>query len=261
MIKRPTQLVPPNLLSGASPLKVLYHCLGYYDCPKQDDGLRLGPLCGYAGTYDDGQGGKKQYVGEVYYNFSQVEQLSHVLHWFALKILAELNESGFTDFDAVLGAPMGGIALAEALAFNSARHFVFAEKKETVTGTEGRAKSVQVLNRHVVLPGMSVLLVEDVCNNFSTTEQIKSLIESRGAELVGVVCAFNRSSHLSWKKHPIFSPAFIPTKQYRQDDPTVAHDIAVGRVEWKPKDVWLEKFRPLIAMYNRSSPPACLTYE
>ena len=35
----------------ASPLNLVAACGGYYECPKDKDGKRHGPLVGYAGKY------------------------------------------------------------------------------------------------------------------------------------------------------------------------------------------------------------------
>lgn len=249
MIRKPTEIVPPNLLVEASPLAVLRLCQGYYDCPKDETGKRLGPLMGYAGKYKDlATGEEKQFVGDVYYNFSQAEQYPHVLAWYAEQVDRKLNENGFSDFDCILGAPMGGIALAQALAARRNCLFVFAEKKEVAPSTAGgRATSKLILNRHVIEKGMRVLLGEDVCNNYSTTDETGTLVASRGATLAGIICAFNRSGHWQRKGIPVFSPAFLPTQQYQQDDPAVAKDIAAGNVLWKPKDEWA-KVREMLAV-------------
>jgi len=38
---------------SADHLEILRRCGGYYGCPKDAAGKRLGPLVGYAGKYDN----------------------------------------------------------------------------------------------------------------------------------------------------------------------------------------------------------------
>lgn len=138
-----------------------------------------------------------------------------------------------------LGAPMGGLATAFVLADTLRGDFAFAEKKVTaVTTIQSREESKLILNRHELFPGSRIIVVEDVCNNFSTTEQIKKLVEEVGCQLFGIACLLNRSEATEWNGVPVVSLMHIPTAQWRQDDPAVAEDVAKGNVAWKPKAEW-----------------------
>lgn len=88
-------------------------------------------------------------------------------------------------------------------------------------------------------------IVEDVCNNFSTTAALVSLIESFKASVCGIICFLNRSTMVGG----VFSPRCgldlpvicverQPIEQYEQGDPEVAADIEAGNVVWKPKNDW-----------------------
>lgn len=57
-------------LREKNPLAVLKALDGYYECPKDTAGKRLGPLVGYAGRDNLG----RQYVGDIYANFAVAER-------------------------------------------------------------------------------------------------------------------------------------------------------------------------------------------
>ena len=86
-------------------------------------------------------------------------------------------------------------------------------------------------------------IVEDVCNNFTTTDQLIDLIEEAGGRTTAIVCLLNRSVN-GWyiSKHnmavPVANLVRMPIPEYKQDDPAVADDIASGNIVWKPKDEW-----------------------
>jgi len=82
------------------------------------------------------------------------------------------------------------------------------------------------------------MIVEDICNNFSTTEQLAKLIEQTGAKLIGIMCAFNRSGKTEWNGVPVICAQEVPAKQWRQEEPEVSQLIAAKNVVWKPKKEW-----------------------
>jgi len=229
------EIVPGNYT------ETLRRCNGYYECPKDEKGKRLGPLVGYAGTYETESGEKRQYIGDVYANFAMAEEYPHVLTYFA-KELAEKVRSAIGEVDYLLAAPMGGIALAVQLAAQMDVRFIFAEKKVTALASkELRQQETMQLLRHQIDPHSRVLLVEDVCNNFSTTAQMIELVTNSQSEMVGIACDLNRSVHDDYKGIPVislFGRAAIFHQQYRQDDPEVAADVAAGNVVLKPKNEW-----------------------
>ena len=218
-------------------LATLRSCGGYYVCPKSADGKRLGPLVGYAGKYSADDGSMHHFVGDVYYNFASAEQYSMVLEWFA-RALAKCIKASVDVFD---GSPMGGIFLTGALGRATGIRTIFAEKKVTAVATEGkREESRLVIERHEIWPNDRVAIVEDVCNNFSTTNEQIKLITGLGGKVTGVVCFLNRSSHtvVPETEIPVWSLLHIPTVQYRQSDPAVIADIKTGNVVWEPKPNW-----------------------
>jgi adenine/guanine phosphoribosyltransferase-like PRPP-binding protein len=220
-------------------------CGGYYKCPEGPNGELLGPLVGYAGTYRDGAE-DKHWVGKEYYNFAKVEA-----HHRAVDDFADIAINNYYKLpsspvpDVILGAPMGGIIFAQAVARHMDVRTGFADKKVTKAAQGGqREESVLQLDRHEIKPGELVLLAEDVTNNFSTTNQLVTLIERAGGEVLGIICALNRSPLTMYHPSPsdlplpVASALHIETPQYRQDYGLVADYIAKGQIVWKPKDNW-----------------------
>ena len=134
---------------------------------------------------------------------------------------------------------MGGILLAGALGRELGTRVIFAEKKVTAVETpEKREESKLLVARHEIRPRDLVLIVEDVCNNFSTTGELVKLIVQSGGMAVGIACALNRAQATAYESIPVLSRIHQPTAQWKQDDPAVADDITHGNVVWKPKDQW-----------------------
>jgi len=232
--------------------KTLKCCGGFYQTPKDGD-KRLGPLVGYAGKYDVGDGTKAHWVGEVFFNCAKLEQWPFLLDHYAEK-LRRLQLTGVDDyhnFPVFLGMPMGGITFAQALArADCYARAIYAEKKVIEAETETqREQSILVLDRHALEPGDRVIITEDVVNNYSTTgKTIKLILEARAIP-IAIACLKNRSELTRYEDDyvslPVLSYDHSPTMQYRQDDPYVAADIAAGNVVWKPKNSW-EKIEPFI---------------
>src|SRR3989344_391748 len=224
------------------PLATLANADGYYECPRGQDGRRLGPLVGYAGTYK-GPGGKPlQFVGDVYVNFAMGEQYPHLLDHFS-QLLAGAVPDGL-EFDVCLGAPMGGILLAASFGFIANSRMIFAEKKIIALATsDKREQSELVISRHPLNSGDRVVLVEDVCNNFSTTDKMVELAAKAGAKVAAIACFLNRSERTEYQVSggdtlAILAVVHKPFPQYQQDDPEAAADIVAGNVVWKPKNEW-----------------------
>lgn len=232
------------------PEEILFLLNSYYSCPKDEKGNRLGPLVGYAGKYAEG----KQYVGDVYLNFAPVEE-----HWFILEHLAKrlfwkLPEQG-GNVHVFCGAPEGGKALAQALSANRLSYrYIYPDTVTTEVATsEGRAKRKLVWGRHQVNEGEKVAIVEDLNNNFSTTDELIQLILEAKAEVVAIISFYNRSLLVTGDTYkykglvdhyckeidiPIVTLKTNPINQYKQDHPVVADDVQKGNVIWKPKLDW-----------------------
>ena len=226
----------------------LGNCGGYYSCPKDKDGKRLGPLVGYHGGYPGPDGKEIPYVGDVYANFAKAEPDACALNIFASDLAVKIFESAYLfEFDAFCMAPIGGYSLGTALGLQMGIYSIKAEKKVVALKTAtSREKSELIFARHEIFPGNRYVIVEDVCNNFSTTEELIRLILSAGGKVTGITCFLNRSLTIDDKYYseaigdliPVISLVRLPIMEYRQDDPFVAADVAAGNVVWKPKDEW-----------------------
>lgn len=219
-------------------LENVKRCDAWYECPKDSAGKRLGPLTGYAGRYD----GVHQFVGDVYFNFARVECHPRMLRFVAAKLAGRLFEMRLLN-SVFCGLPLGGLQLGTALAAACMeQRSIFLEKEViSVKTPESREKSRLVIGRHEISPDERIVLVEDVCNNFSTTDEAIGLITGAGAKVVAIACVLNRSSHVDGVYDSIAGPVPVVAllrrhiAEYRQDDPQVVEDVAAGNVVWKPK--------------------------
>jgi orotate phosphoribosyltransferase len=116
----------------------------------------------------------------------------------------------------------------------------------TIPSAKGqREVSELVFGRHEPLPDELWWIVEDVCNNFSTTAKLIALIESYRASVAGIMCFLNRSlsvgTEYSFQEgvpFPVVATVRLPIVEYRQDDPLVRAEVLSGNVVWKPKHEW-----------------------
>lgn len=232
-----------------SPLQILKDCGGCYESPRDENGKILGPLVAYAGKYKTANGEEKQYVGPDYFNFAMAEQSPNpkICRYFAEAIMDDMWEKMPTPKDpmpiptVVIGMPMGGIVLATHISILFNCRLIFAEKKVVALADPAKGlKEVSelIISRHEIYPGDRAAIVEDVCNNFSTTEKATQLIAGADAKLFGILCAINRSKTEKWDDRDVVSAIFRPSEQYKQEDPVVADLIAQGKIVWKPKQQW-----------------------
>jgi len=218
-------------------LKTLMRCGGYYECPCDDKGHFIGPLVGYAGTYEDIDGKSFHFVGSKYYNFSRADQYPAVLEIFSEVASIELYNREIEP-TVILGAPMGGLKFSQDVAIIMECRHIFAEKRSTLEQNPvPHIVEEIVLARYEINPGDQVVIGEELVNNCSTTAKLIKLVEDAGGKVVGIVCAINRSYPFidQYKGIPIISVIEQPTMQYRQDDSMVAELIKNDNVIWKPK--------------------------
>lgn len=119
------------------PLSTLHRCGGYYECPVNLAGTRLGPLVGYAGKDSSG----RNYVGDIYANFAKAEVYPTVLQSFAIQVHKKIPAALLDEIDVFCAAPLGGMAFAQQLALHSFRRYAFAEKKPSRPQKMASAKS------------------------------------------------------------------------------------------------------------------------
>lgn len=237
-------------------LVTLENCEGYYLCPTDSDGLPVGPVVGYSGTYDGPQGKKMKWVGLAYLNFSKADQYPAVLTFFA-EALAEKIRKRMLVPDIILGTPWAGVKFSQEMARLLGCRHIFAEKKPFIN-SDGLLEEEIVLGRYEgeIMQGDVVGIGEELLNNASTTGKLIKLIDDAGGHVNSVFCAINRSSPLKetfWSAPdsdpiPIVGVIERSFPQFKQDDPIVAMAIATGNVVWKPKYEW-NRLRAVMERY------------
>ena len=226
----------PRVPPGASPRQLLSACGGFYRASGN------APLVGYAGRDEQG----RQYVGYDFANFAKVERwpllvCNHVARPLRERVTSELGEDL-----TVCPAPEGGKMLGALLALQLGGAYAHPEKVviEAKTSASRERSMLGFTGRHDPPHGARVLIVEDVCNNFSTTAQYIEELELHGAQLAGIACFLNRSETRRGAyihkgvAYPVIALWDEPLPEYAQDDPEVSDAIAAGNVFWKPKDEW-----------------------
>lgn len=200
-----------------------------YESPVDNNGELIGPLVGYAGTYKDENEEEKHYVGSAYFNMARVEEDPYTRHELS-RILAHkiADRNILTSSSILVAAPMGGIIFATSTADQLTKRVAFFEKKD----------SGLVFARHILNENDNVFLMEDLCNNFSTTDKMIYIVNSKGAKVVGIGCIYNRSPYDNWKGIPVISVIHKPAPEYKQDDPVVKKLIEKYNIVWKPKEEW-----------------------
>lgn len=228
------------MLKDKSPLDLLKLCDGYYESPRDGERKILGPLVAYAGKYKTADGQEKQFVGPEYFNFAQAEQNPVSRDYFAETLRCGAQRF-YEPITVVIGMPMGGILLSGDIGRRLNCRTIFAEKKIIALADPAKGlkeASELIIERHDIFSYDRVAIVEDVCNNFSTTEKVFDLIIRAGAKFSCILCAVNRSETEEWRGYQVISAIFKPSEQYRQDDPVVADLIAQGKIIWRPKQQW-----------------------
>ncbi len=236
------RLQQPDLSRFNKPRELLTACGGFYECPRDSKGHRIGPLVGYAGRDEE----RRQFVGDVFVNVATFEQWPDVLDRCVIAPLQATLRRKFSGVELVYcGAPEGGKTVAVLLARRRRARYIYPEKIEVAPATEtSRAVTELKFARHTVRKGDKVVIVEDVCNNFSTTAKLIQEISILGGTVVAIVCFLNRSMFVRENfdtddgSYPVYAFWDEAMPEYRQDDFEVAGDVAAGKVVWQPKLEW-----------------------
>jgi orotate phosphoribosyltransferase len=209
-------------------LGLLRRCGGYYKAViDPGTNLPIGPMVAYSGTYDI-EGGKRQYVGYVYYNCATLEQHPAVARVFAQGLASVVLSRQLPEFQCIVGVPDGGLIVAQNTAYALEKHYAGLQKKVVEVGTPTtKEKTKLVFARHGIDAGMRVVLCEDLINNFSTTDKAIQVVQAAGGEVVGLIALINRS----WPARNDYNglPAVVllerPTPQFKQEDPDVVKHL------------------------------------
>jgi len=221
---------------GENLLELGKRCNAVYVCPKIGF-ERKGPLVTYAGKDDKG----RNLVGDIYFNFRRIEVHPKAVEAFAEAACKKLIEHGLLDtFDTVCGIPQGGRTFGQILALVAGKKFAYADKKSKPTEAGKKQEYTWDLSQFDFEPGERVAIAEDVYNNFQNTDNTLAEIAVTGAEIVLLVGALNRSPiyDTTYKGLPVITSIREAYPEYEQDDPTVAADIAAGKLELEVKKNW-----------------------
>ncbi|QQG52312.1 MAG: hypothetical protein HY931_03160 [Candidatus Falkowbacteria bacterium] len=235
-----------SLIKG-QPLETLVNLEGHYQSRKTPDGKFMGPLVTYSGQYDSPTG-KKNFVGDVYFNLAVIEDSPQRLEYFA-KLMAEkilaFEETWGHKVDYLIGVPEGGSKIAQEVGRLLNIPGLRLEKEVTAVKTAtSKEQSNLVMRRNAgaVEIGSYVILFEDLCNNFATTQKAIDAINAVDAVVVGIACVANRSKKYTeeWRGLPIISGISVPSDQYEQEDPLVAELVAAKHLSTDPKRDWAD---------------------
>lgn len=216
--------------------QILKDCDALYESPKDKNGKYVGPLVAYAGIDENG----KNFVGFHYVNIAQAEQ-EYLPRIELSKMMAEKITQAVGKPDRLIAAPMGGIIFAASTAnFLETRVSFFEKKVNKLADMENntREESELVYKRHNLEPREKVIIFEDLCNNFSTTEKMIETLKGMGAEVVAIACIFNRSNKDELMGIPVVPVMHIPIPEYKQDDPEVKAMLESGNIVLSPKKEW-----------------------
>lgn len=217
-----------------------------YECPKDAQGRRLGPLVPYASK--DAHG--RNLVGEVYFNFAMIEQHVALVARFAELVSRWfLTLPALRDASTIIGIPDGGRTFGQEVARVTGKRFVYPGKVEREKAP-GAVKTEfdLVFKRAELFSGETVIVTDDVHNNFKNTDEVLRSIP-RGVKVVGLCSALNRSpkvDNIYVPKNGVYTGVELPVvsairrslMEWEQDDPAVASDIAEGNLECEVKKNW-----------------------
>lgn len=226
-------------------IETLKNLRGFYQAKKDENGKIIDHIVAYSGTYKNNKDETKNFVGDSYFNLSVIESHPQILEYFAQIMAEKIREyERFSDkIDCLVGVPSGGTKISQEVGRILGIPGISLEKKVTSLKTKTDKEKLDLVfrrNTGVVKSGDKVLLFEDLCNNFSTTEKAVKSVQDVGGLVVGVACIVNRSLNFSntWKNLSIISGVNIPSGQFKQEDDEVSHLIKNGFLITDPKANW-----------------------
>ncbi len=210
------------------------------------------PLIAYHGKYFDEKDKKlKNFVGEDYFNMAMIDEKQTIFS-IAKRIIQRMPSNLSERINCFCGAPIGGYSFSLALAKSwndimqdeNIRNIKAEKDVLILAGENNREESKVIFKRHKINKKENYIIVEDVFNNGSTCKELFELITSNGGNVLGIACIINRSEKcdnaffIREGSIPIFYRAYLPTQQYRQDDPKVIEDVLNNNVCFNPKAEW-----------------------
>ena len=108
------------------------------------------------------------------------------------------------DFDIVVGPAMGGVIVAYEVARQLGKPGIFTERKD----------GEMTLSRFEIEKGTKVIISEDVVTTGKSTMEVCRLLESLGAEVVGVCCIVDRRGYISELTLPLYSAIKLEVESY-----------------------------------------------
>lgn len=125
--------------------------------------------------------------------------------------------------ETILTAATGGITFAQQVGLRMGKKTIFAERSDD--------NELNLERGFTLSEGESVLLVEDVVTTGGTLEELQQLVESRGAETVGVLSMINRSDLETFNGVPFHALLSVDYPVYESDDCPLCAD---GREQTRP---------------------------
>jgi orotidine-5'-phosphate decarboxylase/orotate phosphoribosyltransferase len=232
-------------LIPSDPMQTLINLKGFYQSPKDEFGNFKGPLVAYAGTYES-EKDLINYVGDIYFNLAVIEDYPQTLNYFAQIMAKKINDfehDNNVKVSCLVGVPTGGVKIAQEVGRILDIPGICLEKKVIALKTITEKEKFELhfrRNASAISANDMVILFEDLCNNFSTTEKAVVAVQKTGAVVLAIACVANRSKKFSdvWNNLSVISAISVPSDQYRQDDPAVAHLILQGKLSTDPKKDW-----------------------
>lgn len=111
--------------------------------------------------------------------------------------------------DMLVGPAMGGIIVAYELARQLGKPGIFTERKDGVmTLTRG----------FQIKPGQKILITEDVVTTGKSSMEVAKILESYGAEVVGLCCIVDRRGADCEVNLPIYSGCKLEIESFDKDE-------------------------------------------
>lgn len=108
-----------------------------------------------------------------------------------------------TEIDILVGPAMGGIIVAYELGRQLGKEAIFSERVDN---------EMQLRRGFEVRPGMKAVICEDVVTTGKSSMEVKKLLESMGAQVLGIACIIDRTSEKI--ELPLFSAMQLEIDTY-----------------------------------------------